>query len=182
MINRRIDSSERGAYGALFAAVRRRWFRLETLQEYDAAGESAAMAAFRAGDRSPFPVGDWQRMITDHVAHGRELRRVHVVREPWSDYIRWELHGYPTNQAAGEQIRIIPVGEADEWPATIPEGLDFWVLDDDVWVMEYDHAGRWLYCEPVDPAEAGPYLDWMATALEVSIPLDAYHAGRLRSR
>jgi hypothetical protein len=41
---------------------------------------------------------------------------VHVVTEPATPYIRFELAAYADTSAAGEQIMIIPVRDGS-WPA-----------------------------------------------------------------
>ena len=45
------------------------------------------------------------------------MQRVHVVTEPLSDYIRFELTGYAPNVEAGEDVRVISVREGEPWPA-----------------------------------------------------------------
>src|SRR6266540_2314841 len=94
--------------------------------------------------------GAWQAMIRRHASSGRRLRRVHVVREPVSDYVRFEMAwAYPVNVAAGEQVRVIAV-RGGEWPAAVPRE-DFWLLDDtELWAMRYDDTGRFLHAEHLD--------------------------------
>ena len=40
---------------------------------------------------------------------------VHVIEEPLSDYIRYELHAYEPNVEAGEDVRVIPIHRGT-WP------------------------------------------------------------------
>ena len=52
-------------------------------------------------------------MITDAVAAGKVFQRVHVVTEPLTDYLRYELGwSYPPNVEAGEDIRILSRAES----------------------------------------------------------------------
>jgi len=89
----------------------------------------------------------WQASIRSHVAEGRQLQRVHVIREPLTAYVEYELRAYGVTVAAGEDVRLIPVPEGAPWPADVPEGEDFWLFDDrDVWGMDYDSSGRFLGC------------------------------------
>lgn len=169
--------------GSAFPALTSSWFRLETLQAYDVDEEREELEAFLRTGRLDTP-GDeeWQAMIRRHVAAGRSLRRVHIVEEPLSDYMRYEIAGYLRNQEAGEDIRLIPV-PAGEWPEDLPPlGTDYWLIDDGqpsggAWVMEYDHGGRWLASTYVDdPGTIDDYRRWRDTALDRSVPLNEYLA------
>jgi hypothetical protein len=172
---RRISSLDTGAFGALFAGVQRSWFRLETLQGYDVGYERSEYDAFTRGEVPDMTPGPWQEMIASHVAAGRVLARVHVVTEPLTAYLRYELACYPRNAAAGEDIRLIPVRRGTEWPHGVPRH-DYWLFDErDVWLMAYDDAGRFLYTEQhnEDLENAIRYRD---AALRQSVSLTAYLA------
>jgi hypothetical protein len=71
-------------FGQLFAEIRTSWFRLETLQHYEAVDESAGFEAFRFGGAVPRDPADdaWATLVRGHVSAGRALRRVHVIVEP----------------------------------------------------------------------------------------------------
>jgi hypothetical protein len=159
----------------LFTGLQSSWFRLETLQQYDVDYESTEFQDFlRSGvlDREP---GEWQNMISQHVQQGRRLQRVHVVTEPLSDYVRYEIAAYEHNQRAGEEIRLIPTQGAS-WPKGLPRDHDYWLFDDrDAWQMVYDPSGRFIAAERVtDPAAIERCRRWRDSALDQSIPLDDY--------
>ena len=167
--------------GSAFPALTSSWFRLETLQAYAVDEEREEYEAFLRTGRLESP-GDeeWQAMIRRHVAAGRSLRRVHVVEEPLSDYMRYEIAGYLRNQEAGEDIRLIPV-PAGEWPEGLPPlGTDYWLIDDGTpsqgaWSMEYDDVGGWLRAPYVeDPETVEDFRRWRDTALQLAVPLDDY--------
>jgi hypothetical protein len=153
-------------------------FRLETLQTYRGSGEDEAIAAFEAGFAAPPDDPEqieWEAMIRGHIAAGRVMQRVHVVIEPPSDYMRFELTwAYAPNAAAGEDIRIIPV-RADEWPAELPH-LDFWLFDDtDLYLAHYASDGTWLGVEPIDdPARLDTARIWRDAALRTAQPWADY--------
>jgi hypothetical protein len=176
---RRFTDLSNPAWEQLFQDVRSSWFRLETLPAYDVQYEAEEFATFQAtGAIDPTP-GPWQQMISDHVAHGRRLQRVHVVREPLSDYLRYELAVYARNAEAGEEIRLLPV-TGDDWPQRVPERGDYWLFDDErLWTMRDDSAGRFVAAEevPEPPAveSARSLRDW---SLDHSHPLADY---RLRA-
>ena len=56
-------------------------------------------------------------MIKAAVEAGKVFQRVHVVTEPLTDYLRYELGwSYPPNIEAGEDIRILPTQQG-RWPS-----------------------------------------------------------------
>jgi hypothetical protein len=168
----RITSLDDPALGRLFTGVRRSWFRLETLQHYEVDYEREEFAAFLHGEHPGIVPGPWEEMIASHAAAGRRLSRVHVITEPVSDYIRYELAYYEISAAAGEDVRLIPVPEG-EWPSGVPQA-DFWLFDErDVWVMAYDEEGRFLFAEQRrrDRRKAIRYRD---AAMAQSVPLADY--------
>ena len=124
-------------FGSLF---RHRVFRLETLDYYYAPNEREPYARFLA--RKPADLAwrePWKRLVRDVRASGRIMQRVHVVTEPASDYIRFELlHVYPANVEAGEDVRILSRGLASGLP-----GADYWLFDDHLAaLLDYDEDGR----------------------------------------
>lgn len=166
--------------GSAFQNLTTSWFRLETLQAYDVEEEHESFAEFLRTGRLDSP-GDtqWRAMISGHVDAGRSLQRVHVVEEPLTDYVRYEIAEYVRNHDAGEDIRLLPV-PAGDWPEGLPQGTDFWLLDDgqprqSAWAMEYDNEGRFLGVEEVqDPDLIDTYRKWRDTALGLSVPLNDY--------
>jgi hypothetical protein len=163
-------------FDRLFTSVRRSWFRLETLQRYDVPYERDELAAFLRGESIDTRPGPWQGMIREHVAAGRQLARVHVIEEPLSDYIRYELHVYTPNVDAGEDVRVIPIRRGD-WPAGLPRH-DYWLFDEErLWLMDYDPAGAFQATRNVDdPAVVEQHRQWRDAALALSIPLNDYAA------
>lgn len=157
-------------------------FRLETLQVYRGSGEDAAIAAFYAGH--PAPPHDptqteWESLIRGHRRAGRLLQRVHVVAEPVSDYMRFELTwAYAPSVRAGEDIRIIPV-TADSWPDDLPRH-DFWLFDSTtLFDACYTSDGTWLGVQPVaEPARVVQARRWRDAALHRGQPWADYIAVR----
>jgi hypothetical protein len=169
------------AFHKLFTDVRQSWFRLETLQRYDVPYERDEFAAWMRGEAVDKTPGPWQAMIRAHVAAGRHLSRVHIIEEPLSDYLRFELAGYPVNIEAGEDVRVIPV-QHGRWPAGVPRH-DFWLFDDrDLWLMKYDDAGRFVAAELVtDPDEIAQHRTWRDSALAQAVPVATYTAASRRA-
>jgi hypothetical protein len=136
------------------ATFRYSLFRLETLQAYSGSSEDEAYEAYRAGQ--PIPVtqelAEWCERISQRTAEGAAVQRVHVVAEPLTDYIRFELASYAPNVEAGEDVRVIPVRERGPWPLDVGRE-DFWLVDSrELWGMAYDDDGTWLGTEVIiDP-------------------------------
>lgn len=170
-------------------------FRLETLQSYAGSEEDPARHAFVRGEGAPPPNAyhrQWVDRLRAHYDAGRTQQRVHVVREPLSEYLIFELTWqYGPHVAAGEDIRIIPV--TDDWPADVPR-RDFWLFDSQrLFDLDYDASGTWLGARRIaDPDEIAqaclirdaalrrsvPWADYVATkpALLQRMPKDDDHA------
>ena len=162
------------AFRRLFTEIRSSWFRLETLQRYDVEYEREDLAAFLRGEPLDTTPGPWQATLRDHVAAGRRLTRVHVLEEPLSDYVRYELQAYVPNVDAGEDVRVIAV-RSGEWPQNVPRH-DFWLFDNDrLWLLDYDAQGRFLATRRIqDVAAIDQHRRWRDAALAQSIPLADY--------
>lgn len=168
------------AFRDRFEQFRYSVFRLETLQSYGNSGEDPALEAFQAGHPHLVTPGKqrWTAMIRANAHAGRTLQRVHVVTEPISDYLRFELTwGYGPNVEAGEDIRIIPVAEGDPWPADLPH-RDYWLFDArELYDMHYESDGTWLGTEPVtDPDRIVQACTWRDAALFHAVPWSEYVA------
>lgn len=154
-------------------------FRLETLQSYRNSGEDEALVAFQAGHPHLITPGKsaWVALIRDRTAAGCSMQRVHVVREPITDYLRFELTwGYQPNVEAGEDIRIVPVAPGGLWPAELPQGTDFWLFDFSVlYALRYGQDGTWLAAEEVTELIAiEQACRWRETALRLAMPWRRY--------
>jgi hypothetical protein len=74
------------------------------------------------------PSRSYMDQVAAATSRGVVVRRVRIVSEPVSDYVRWE-HGLtaPVNVAAGEQVRWVP----REFCSTLTlPGNPYWVFDD----------------------------------------------------
>lgn len=156
-------------------------YRLETLQSYAGSGEDEDLAAFRAGRPEPgTPAKDeWAAMIAGNHRAGKIQQRVHVVTEPLTGYMRFELTwAYAPNVQAGEDVRVIPVPEGS-WPEGLPHH-DYWLFDSrDLYAMHYEADGTWRGAEPVeDPAQVVSACYWRDAALYRAMPWRDYIAAR----
>ena len=154
----------------------RRAFRLETLAAYDVATDDNDVGRYLRGEPEPDPArkGPWLERLRSERREGKRRQRVHVVRSPLSDYLRYECEwGYLPNVAAGEDIWILDLAERP-----VPAGLvdhDFWLLDDEhVIRMHYDGQGRFVGAEILDDAQLPRYRRARDEAIEAAEPFLDY--------
>ncbi|SRR5690606_35734939 len=170
-------------FTSLFRSFEHTAFRLETLQVYAVDYETEPIRQFLAG--APMPddpsKDEWCGLIRDAVTAGKIMSRVHVVIEPLTDYLRYEIGwSYPPNVEAGEDIRILPLADERDWPGDLPYGYDFWLFDSrDLWVMAYGDGGEFLYAEHIDePAEIVRHNHIRDAAMHAAMGFHAYTSRR----
>lgn len=158
-------------FGRLFDTFERTAFRLETLAVYDVEEEREEFERFMAGgDMGPdWHDNPWVRSMTDK---GKRVSRVHVLRSPLTDYLRYELAAYPGNIEAGESIGIIDL--AEQTVSGLPDH-DFWLMDDrDVHRMHYTPEGKFTGAELLPPDRLTEYQDYRDRALTAATPFATY--------
>src|SRR5215469_13048784 len=104
-------------------------WRLETLQHYEVPGDKERQEAFHAGEPLPPPRAAKRedlRFIAALRAAGITVGRIHVVDQPLSPYLRYEIAVYAENAAAGEDVRIADRSLHRELAAL---GQDFAIAD-----------------------------------------------------
>lgn len=115
--------------------------RLETLQEYAGGGERqrAYLADGTLAPPGPDKAADLE-LITELHRTGRYVGRVHVVEQPLTDYLRYELAAYAENVAAGEDVLI---ADRSAYPELRALGKDFALFDSKTALLfDYDEDGR----------------------------------------
>jgi hypothetical protein len=171
-------------FAACFDEFRISAFRLETLRQYAVSAEDERITAFR--EHRPLPersvrTSPWLRRIADTTAAGKHWSRVHVVDEPLSEYVRFEMVTYRESAQAGEDIRITS-RKAD--PALDDLQTDFWLFDAETShpfaaLMRYDPGGHYVDAEVTsDPAAISSCKAAQDLALHHSVPLSAYLADK----
>jgi hypothetical protein len=161
--------------GTLF---QRSAYRLELLDWYTSPATERRVARFLAGEKvTAAERASWLATVRNAMAAGATMSRVHVVAEPLSDYLRYELNCYESSFAAGEDIRILP---AKQVVGLDLPSFDYWLFDDErAAVQHYGEHGAWLGASLVtDQAFVQSCQRWRDTALSNSTPLDAYTADR----
>lgn len=156
-IREALDGYERGRTGPgqhtfaeLVAGTSTSVIRFEMRDSYD--DSDPAYATWQAtGDTGAYDWGDHLDVVRGAVARGVRIRRVRVVSEPLSDYIRWEHACTAVNIEAGEDIRWLPRRQAAD---LLLPGADCWVFDHRVvrWNFQRgDGSNPRLYTFSSDP-------------------------------
>jgi len=116
----------------------------------------------------------WSGLIRATVARGVSVRRLRLVSEPVTDYVRFEYDVTAAhNLAAGEQVRWLPRSTA---AGLLVPCSDFWVLDDQVVLWNHFAGdGSWVGEEQGDdPTVAKLCASSFDAAWERAIPHQAY--------
>jgi hypothetical protein len=163
-------------------------WRLETLQHYLVPGDEERQRAFHAGKPVPPPgsgKADSLALISRLREAGRSVGRVHVVDQPLSAYIRYELAVYAENAAAGEVIRIADRSQHPELESLVQ---DFTIFDGEtphaaVILFDYNAAGLIQSYRVADDAKTVDRCrEQLTLAYGCSVPLaDFMVAARLNA-
>jgi hypothetical protein len=156
----------------LFRDAQRRALHLELRDVYEESEPFAAWLAKTPYDRGPANA-QWHERIRPMVARGVDVRRLRVVSEPVTDYIRFEHDATPAaNLAAGERVRWLPRRRASD--LKFP-GNDFWLIDDRMLFNHSSGDGKWLGVELVTDADV---VEFCASAFDAAweraVDHDAY--------
>jgi len=151
-------------------------FRLELLDRYDVESDGADFDRFMHGEPAPTLARKrpWLDRLRAETRAGILNQRVHVLRTPLTDYLRFECEwGYAYNAGAGEDIRIIDLAEQAR-PAGLPDH-DFWLIDGEHAIrMHYTAAGQFLGAEPAAADELPRYRRARDAALAAAAPFSTW--------
>jgi hypothetical protein len=110
--------------------------------------------AWREGDREEFErqlARSWLDEIRQVIARGVVVRRLRMVSEPVTDYIRFECDTTRSNVETGEHVRWLSRRRAAD---LLLPGNDCWVFDSRRVLFNYfDGPGEWAGAEACDVAE-----------------------------
>lgn len=134
-------------------------FRMERLPEYVVDSDGGDYERWLSGAAEPTwsRKQSWLDVLRAERAAGKVSSRVRVLSERPTDYERYACEwGYALNAAAGEDIRVLRVGEH-----AVPPWLgvgDWWLVDDrEVVAMYYDPQGRFEGAEVLATSAAKAY-------------------------
>ncbi|MEV0399813.1 DUF6879 family protein [Actinoallomurus sp. NPDC050550] len=152
-------------------------FRLELHSVYTMADEQEEFQRFLSGEKPPADLHyPWLDKVANAVQSGKSMQRVHVVKQPLSDYLRYEFEwGYAFNVQAGEDIRILDV--TGRQVAGLPDH-DFWMFDEETVVrMLYREDGTQVGRDLVENPDIEEYKRYRDIALYGAIPFQTYWHG-----
>jgi hypothetical protein len=142
----------------LFRALHRDAFHLELRDSYGNPLEDEPLVRWRAGvlDNRDY-LQPWLAMVREVTGFGKVIRRLRVITEPVTEYVRFEWEITPDNLAAGEDIRWLPRSLLPAEMVFPRGGLDWWLFDDGLAAFGHFHDdGRVKGSEIVtDPAVVG---------------------------
>ena len=133
----------------LLVAAQRRALHLEMRDTY---ARSPRFLAWQSGKPPGRNEADaqWHALLAPLVARGGDLRRLRIVSEPLSEYVRYEYEVTPlANLAGGEAVRWLPRDKASD--LRFP-GNDFWLIDDYLLFNLASGDGDSLGVQPNDDA------------------------------
>jgi hypothetical protein len=162
------------AWRRTFDAYERDAWRFEAQPTYAMPRETENVARFLQGEpKPPEHNARWHERVRGYVASGRTIGRVRVVRQPLTDYQRYQFAwGIPGNIKAGEDIRILDVTKDDYG---LPfSGTDWWMFDETRIVhLNFRPDGTQINRE-LFTGEITPYLEWQRIAVANSVPFAEY--------
>jgi hypothetical protein len=168
--------SDPAALGEFIDRATRSLSRLETLDRYDVSSDGGDFQRYLRGEAGPDEKrkAAWHKVLQADLDRGIATSRVHVVRSPLSDYLRYEFEWGYAHNLAYERIRILDLAER-EAPAELDGIGDFWLVDGcDVAVMHYDEDGRYLGFDTVPEGRASRYIAAAAAAWQAAVPFESY--------
>lgn len=156
-----------------FRTFRRSAWRLEAQGVYREPYEQQPMADFLAGRPVDMSFAEeWLADVRADTGSGKTYRRVRVLTEPLTDYLRFELSFTPQNIAAGEDIRVLPMRRAVDLRIPLE---DFWLFDDDRVALMHFAADGFTHADLiVDPAELTRFRAIRDRAWQDAIPFSDY--------
>jgi len=113
----------------------REWFKIEVLQDYTGEDDGPSLRAWLSGDQKrglellkTDEDPEFTRDCRQKIAEGVQLFRIHIVEEPLSPYMEWELNYYKhvSIPLRGEQVFVI--GKVDLAGLNLPAG-DLMIFD-----------------------------------------------------
>ncbi|MFD5704421.1 DUF6879 family protein [Streptomyces lasiicapitis] len=160
-----------------FDAFEREAWRFEAQPTYTMPKEQENIARFLRGEAKPSGHNArWHERVRGYVESGRHIGRVRIVRQPLTDYQRYQFAwGIPGNIAAGEGIRVLDVTQEDHG---LPlSGRDWWMFDESrIAHLNFRPDGTQINRETYE-GDPTPYLEWKRMALEYAVPFKEYVKG-----
>lgn len=156
----------------LLAATQRSIVHLEARDTYDPT--DPAFVKWQHDGDTTYAWDTWIDLVGDAVARGVRFRRLRIVSEPVSDYIRWEHAISYGNLKAGEELRWLPRHLAYDLPHPV---ADYFMYDQRLIAYNFTagdgtDTGRMEYV--ADPRKILPVVGMFEMLWERAIPHPDY--------
>ena len=156
------------AFEELLAGAERSIVHLEARDTYDQT--DLAFVKWQQDGDTTYPWDTWIDLVGGAVARGVRFRRLRIVSEPVSDYIRWEHAISYGNLKAGEELRWLPRHLAYDLPHPV---ADFFMYDQRLIAYNFTagdgtDTGRMDYV--ADPRKILPIVGMFEMLWERAIP------------
>lgn len=164
-------------FSGLFKTFTKEAFRLELLQQFLVPQEVKSLMDFRSGMNPPKEyLTEWGSIIKNAKSRGAKMKRVRLIEEPITEYIKFEiLWGYKRNVANGEEIRYIKESIYEAFKTNVPILKDFWLFDEKICcLMEYDLLGKFLGVRKLPDEYLSSYIALKNEALLKSLPIQEF--------
>lgn len=162
------------AWRRTFDAYEREAWRFEAQPTYTMPKETKNVTRFLRGEPKPDDHNSrWHERVRGFTASGRTIGRVRVVRQPLTDYQRYQFAwGIPGNIKAGEDIRVLDVTR-DDYGLPL-SGTDWWMFDEARIVhLNFRPDGTQINRE-LFTGDITPYMEWKRISLIYSVPFAEY--------
>lgn len=162
------------AWRRTFDAYEREAWRFEAQPTYTMPKETENVTRFLRGEPKPDDHNSrWHERVRGFTASGRTIGRVRVVRQPLTDYQRYQFAwGIPGNIKAGEDIRVLDVTR-DDYGLPL-SGTDWWMFDEARVVhLNFRPDGTQINRE-LFTGDITPYMEWKRISLIYSVPFAEY--------
>jgi len=136
------------------------WFKVEVLQDYKGEDNGPSLLAWLSGDKKRSielletdEDPEFTKDCRQKAAQGVQLSRVHIVEEPLSPYMQWEMEYYKrvSIPLRGEQVFV--VRKSDLNSSDLPDG-DLMIFDKRrVIVNSYDQTGLMTQADFYDESD-----------------------------
>lgn len=156
-----------------FDSYKKDAFRLETLPFYAMPEEDEEYKEFLETGRLDVSDDDsWLVRVRKFRETGRTIGRVHVIRKPLTDYLRFQFTFYLHSVRAGEDVRILDLTDREN--PGLPD-QDFWMFDSvRIVEMRYRPDGTQIGRELLDNPDLDQYVHWRRLAISLSVPFTDY--------
>jgi hypothetical protein len=162
----------------LIATFARTAIHLEMRDIYATDIEKSRYARWLAGEPlDPASEAEWWRpwrtMMRANIEAGKSMRRLRIISEPVTDYIRFEWLDTDQLVRVGEQVHWLPRRNAS---ALMLPGNDFWLFDSELIVFtHFAGDGRVLGHErTTDPGIIGQCAAAFEAGWQIAIPHSRY--------